>query len=85
MNNSSSSKPERRIQISNFGALSEVSLNLNKPLQLIIGPQASGKSTLGKTIYFCRKIRDYLTDYAREVWNQKISGDPYFGFLKFLF
>ena len=84
MNNSSSSKPERRIQISNFGALSEVSLNLNKPLQLIIGPQASGKSTLGKTIYFCRKIRDYLTDYAREVWNQKISGDPYFGFLKFL-
>jgi len=84
MNNSNSSRPLRKIQISNFGALSEVSLTLNKPLQIVIGPQASGKSTLGKTIYFCRKIRDYLTDYAREIWNKKNTGDPYLGFLKFL-
>ena len=84
MNNVYMSKPVRKIQINNFGALSEVSLSLNKPLQVVIGPQASGKSTLGKTIYFCRKIRDYLTDFARVIWNEQISGDPYISFLKYL-
>ena len=77
-------KPIRKIRISNFGALGEVSLRLDRPLQIMIGPQASGKSTLGKTIYFCRKIRDYLTEYAREIWNSPELNDPYTGFLKFL-
>lgn len=77
-------RPIRKINISNFGALGEVSMRLDRPLQIMIGPQASGKSTLGKTIYFCRKIRDYLTDYAREIWNRPELSDPYTGFLKFL-
>lgn len=78
------SHPIKAIEIANFGALGNVSLQLNKPLQLIIGPQASGKSTLGKTIYFCRKIRDYLTDYAREVLNRREDSEYYTNFIKYL-
>jgi len=74
----------RRISIDNFGALGRISLRLDRPLQVIIGPQASGKSTLGKSIYFCRKIRDYLSDYAREVLNGQIQSEYYTNFLKYL-
>ena len=37
-------------------------MDLSADFSVIIGPQASGKSTLGKIIYFCRKIRDYAID-----------------------
>lgn len=77
-------RPKRWITINNFGALGNVTLQLNKPLQIIIGPQASGKSTLGKSIYFCRKIRDYLIDYAREILNGRVQNEYYANFLKFL-
>lgn len=74
----------KRISIDNFGALGRISLRLDRPLQIIIGPQASGKSTLGKSIYFCRKIRDYLSDYAREILNGQIQSEYYANFLKYL-
>lgn len=62
-------KPIRKIQIEDFGALGKVDMILDHTLQIVIGPQASGKSTLAKVIYFCRKIRDYLSDYAMSIWN----------------
>lgn len=48
----------RHIKIENFGLIREIDIDLDKDLEVIIGPQASGKSTFSKTVYFCRKIRD---------------------------
>ncbi len=78
----------RWIEIDNFGALGHVKIPLDKPLQIVIGPQASGKSTLAKSIYFCRKIRDYLVAYVRDMMNApnvgEYNGEYYVNFLKFL-
>lgn len=78
--------PVRRVKIDNFGALGKVDLLIDRSLQIIIGPQASGKSTLAKVIYFCRKIRDYLSDYAMNIWNRQVldyeSNDSFTKYLK---
>ena len=74
----------RRVVIESFGALKKVDVCLDKKLLTVIGPQAAGKSTFGKVVYFCRKIRDYLSDYAREIWNNGTEIEPFFGFLKYL-
>lgn len=77
-------KPIRKISIEKFGALGNVSLQLNASLQIVIGPQTSGKSTLGKTIYFCRKIRDYFVSYSNEIMNGYYKGAYYTNFVKYL-
>ena len=53
----------QKIVIENFCAVNHVELNLDNKIDVIIGAQASGKSTVAKTIYFCRKVRDYLIEY----------------------
>ena len=53
----------QRIHIRNFATIKNLELDLDDKLYVIIGAQASGKSTLAKTVYFCRKVRDYLLDY----------------------
>lgn len=68
--------------IESFGVLKKVDVCLDKKLLTVIGPQAAGKSTFGKVVYFCRKIRDYLSDYAREIWNNGTEIEPFFGFFK---
>lgn len=35
-------------------------------MQILIGMQASGKSTVCKVIYFCQKIRDYTLDFLMD-------------------
>ena len=74
----------RKIVIRNFGPLKDITVPLNKNLYVVIGQQDVGKSTLSKTIYFCRKIRDYLRDYAREILLHKVDGDYFRGFWRFL-
>lgn len=75
----------RRILIQDFGPLSKVDLQLDKQLQVVIGPQASGKSTIVKVIYFCRKIRDYLAEYARQIISNGYAQEEfYINFYKFL-
>ena len=54
------------IFVQDLGPLKNVSMDLSANFSMIIGPQASGKSTLGKIIYFCRKIRDYAADFIGE-------------------
>lgn len=54
----------RRISISNYGPIHDLGLDLNKGMDIIIGPQASGKSTLGKSVYFCKKVRDYFVEFV---------------------
>lgn len=53
----------QKIIIKNFCAVEYLEMNLDNKIDVIIGPQASGKSTVAKIIYFCRKVRDYLTEY----------------------
>lgn len=52
--------------IKNFGPVKTAEVDLNKNFQIFIGEQASGKSTIGKVVYFCRKIRDYTLDFLLE-------------------
>lgn len=76
----------KRINIENFGAIKNVSIDLDKNMQVFIGAQASGKSTICKVIYFCRKVRDYLLDFLMDS-DQFYHNHPneyYSNFLKFL-
>lgn len=41
------------IYIENFGPVKEAEVSLEKQMQLFIGAQASGKSTICKVVYFC--------------------------------
>jgi len=41
-------------------------INIDKRMQILIGMQASGKSTVCKVIYFCQKIRDYTLDFLMD-------------------
>lgn len=76
----------RHIKIERFGPIREIDIDLDKDLEVIIGPQASGKSTFSKTVYFCRKIRDYFLQYLDSVMNTEHQYSPelYFNFLKYI-
>jgi len=49
----------QKITIKNFGPIREIEISLNK-FSVFFGPQASGKSTLSKSVYFFKSIRDEL-------------------------
>lgn len=75
----------KKMIISNFGPVSHLALDLNNNLNVIIGAQASGKSTIGKTIYFCRKIKDYLVDYLTDADSFNHHPNEYYlNFLKYI-
>ena len=52
----------QRIEIKNFGPINELKLDI-KDFMLFIGPQASGKSTIAKTIFFFKSLNDDLVKY----------------------
>lgn len=54
------------IHIINFGPVRKEVINIDKRMQILIGMQASGKSTVCKVIYFCQKIRDYTLDFLMD-------------------
>ena len=62
----------RHVTIKRFGPIMEIDIDLDKSLEVIIGPQASGKSTFSKVVYFCRKIRDYFLQYLDSVINTEL-------------
>ena len=45
----------QKIEVRHFGPIEEASITI-KPLLVLIGPQASGKSTLAKLIYFFQQL-----------------------------
>jgi ABC-type cobalamin/Fe3+-siderophores transport system ATPase subunit len=55
----------QRIIIHQFGPIRNVELEINN-LMVFIGPQASGKSTISKSIYFFKSLRDDLIKYFFE-------------------
>ena len=72
------------IFVQELGSLKNVSMDLSANFSVIIGPQASGKSTLGKIIYFCRKIKDYAADFIGEdeAFSGKSVEELYTSFLR---
>ena len=76
----------RKIIIKNFGPVKNIELDISKTMNIVIGPQASGKSTIAKTIYFCRKIRDYLIEYLIDSNNFSNThpNELFVNFLKFV-
>ena len=51
------------IEIKDFGPVGYARIDLTKDIQVVIGSQASGKSTVFRMVYFCQKIRDYILEY----------------------
>lgn len=76
----------RHVTIEGFGPIKKIDIDLDKNLEVFIGPQASGKSTFSKVVYFCRKIRDYYLQYLDSVVNTEFSysQELYFNFLRYI-
>jgi len=76
----------RHVTIKQFGPIKEIDIDLDKSLEVVIGPQASGKSTFSKVVYFCRKIRDYFLQYLDSVINTEhyYTEELYVNFLKYI-
>lgn len=55
----------QRIVIKNLGPIREVELDLTDFL-VLIGPQAGGKSTIAKAVYYAKSWRDELSSYTDE-------------------
>lgn len=70
----------QKICIKNFMALKEVEIELQN-LVLILGEQASGKSTISKVIYFFKSFRQYLVHVSglntsldhNDLWNEFVK------------
>lgn len=76
----------QHITIQNFGPIRYIDIDLGKELEVIIGPQASGKSTFSKTVFFCKKIRDYFMQYLSGIIGTEYcyNEELYVKFLKFI-
>lgn len=74
------------MEIKNFGPIKELKIDADKNINIIIGPQASGKSTVGKALFFCKKIRDYYVDFILQdtTFLQTHPNELYINFLKYI-
>lgn len=77
---------KNQISIKNFGPIDEAIVDLDKNFQILIGAQASGKSTICKAVYFCQKIRDYTLDFLMdsEQFTQNHKNEYFNNYLKYL-
>ena len=74
------------LKIKNFGPINTLEIDVDKNINIIIGPQASGKSTIGKVLFFCKKIRDYYVDFILQdsLFLQTHPNELYINFLKYI-
>lgn len=74
------------VRILNFGPIHEASIDLEMNLQVLIGPQASGKSTICKVVYFCQRIRDYTLDFLMDArqFTDNHQNEYFNNYLKYL-
>ena len=49
-----------RILIENFGPIEYFEEQVDDKLMILIGEQASGKSTIAKTVFFCKSISEIV-------------------------
>lgn len=74
------------LEIKNFGPINNLKIDVDKNINMIIGPQASGKSTIGKVLFFCKKLRDYYVDYILQdsFFLNTHPNELYINFLKYI-
>ncbi|MHC5773605.1 AAA family ATPase [Nostoc sp.] len=72
----------QRIFIENFGPINRFEAEV-KDVMLLIGPQASGKSTLSKSIFLFKSIKDELSKFILDVTNDQLK-QPINEFSKYL-
>jgi len=65
----------QRLEIKNFGPIKSLTLDI-KDFTLFIGPQASGKSTIAKTIFFFKSLNDDLIKYFIDSIDKKDLSKP---------
>lgn len=58
-----------KIIIENFGPVSYFEAEV-KDVMIFIGPQASGKSTIAKLIFFFKSVKNFLIDFINNVIKQ---------------
>ncbi len=58
----------KKLIIKDFGPIKKVDIDLSKYI-VFIGPQASGKSTIAKAVYFFRSLRDDLFRHLLDAIN----------------
>lgn len=73
----------QKIEIKNFGPIREVNLDI-KDFMLFIGPQASGKSTIAKTIFFFKSLNDDLVKYFISALEKNNFSKPIGSFTKII-
>lgn len=75
----------QKIEIRYLGPVQELEMDI-KDFNLLIGEQATGKSTVAKAIYFFRIIKSTLTDYLCQVYDTALynGNDVSDGFNKVL-
>ncbi|MBQ6885943.1 MAG: AAA family ATPase [Lachnospiraceae bacterium] len=61
----------QKIRISHLGPVKELEMDI-KDFNLLIGEQATGKSTVAKAIYFFRIIKTTLTDYLCQLYDTSL-------------
>ena len=72
------------IEINNLGPINHCRMDLKK-FCVLTGPQASGKSTIAKAIFFFRTIKDdCLSLYSREKLSGAENGDLSHSLKKYL-
>lgn len=75
----------QKIELKYLGPVQELEMDI-KDFNLLIGEQATGKSTVAKAIYFFRIIKSTLTDYLCQVYDTALynGNDVSDGFNKVL-
>ena len=73
----------QRIEIKNFGPIKELKLDV-KDFMLFIGPQASGKSTIAKTIFFFKSLNEDLVKYLQSTFEKKGPVEPMGAYTKII-
>ncbi len=68
-------KSNGKLVVKNFGPINYIELEV-KPFMVFIGPQASGKSTISKSVYFFKSLRDDVFKYFLEVLESGKSPKP---------
>lgn len=67
--------PMQHIRIKNFGPISELDIDV-KDLMIFVGPQASGKSTVAKTIFFFKSLRDDIVSLISDYLKSNVAQRP---------
>ncbi len=65
----------QKLTIKNFGPITDVSIEVKK-INIFIGPQASGKSTISKAIYFFQTIRYDLLELVLSMLEKGDTSKP---------